>query len=69
MGGSADGQPKPYRAFRRCHSLLCIRDWLQTGEGRLVLISAYLGLLVFAYFAGYKVGYVVKFINQLGNGA
>ncbi|EED67518.1 hypothetical protein CtesDRAFT_PD2464 [Comamonas testosteroni KF-1] len=34
-----------------------------------MLISAYLGLLVFAYFAGYKVGYVVKFINQLGNGA
>ncbi|PIG08628.1 hypothetical protein CLU84_1877 [Comamonas sp. 26] len=34
-----------------------------------MLISAYLGLLVLAYFGGYKVGYVVKFINQLGNSA
>lgn len=69
MGGSGNGQPKPHGAFCRCNDLLCIRAWLQAGEGRLVLISAYLGLLVFAYFAGYKVGYVVKFINQLGNGA
>ncbi len=34
-----------------------------------MLISLYLGGLVACYFGGYKVGYAVKFINQLGNGA
>ena len=34
-----------------------------------MLISLYLGGLVLAYFGGYKVGFAVKFINQLGNGA
>lgn len=34
-----------------------------------MLISLYLGGLVACYFGGYKAGVVVKFINQLGNGA
>lgn len=69
VGGSGDGFTKLDRAICCWHDLLCFRDRLQAGEGRLMLITAYLGLLVLAYFGGYKVGYVVKFINQLGNSA
>jgi len=34
-----------------------------------MLISLYLGGLVTCYWGGFKAGYVVKIINQMGNSA
>ena len=34
-----------------------------------MVAAAYLAGLVACYFAGYKVGYIVKLINQLSSGA
>ena len=68
-GASGNGLGQPHGPFCRWLVLLRLRAGLPAGEGWLMLVSLYIGGLVACYFGGYKAGIVVKFINQLGNGA